>query len=68
MANKKDTFVIVLPRAEPSIESRVIRIPAESYLRILDVKQRTGLPVGEIAERCINFALDRLEYRREREM
>lgn len=65
MASRKDAFVIVLPRPEPSFESRVIRIPAEGYLRVLDVKQRTGLSVGEIVERCVSFALDRLEIRRE---
>ena len=68
MASQKDKFVIRIPRPDPPFKSQLVRIPAETYLRILDVQHTTGLTQGEIIDKCTAFALDRLVILREEEV
>ncbi len=62
---QKDKFIICIPKPDPPFKSQLIRIPAETYLRILDVQHKTGLTQGEIVDKCTKFALDRLVIQRE---
>lgn len=62
---QKDKFILRIPRPDPPFKSQLIRIPAETYLRILDVQHKTGLTQGEIVDKCTKFALDRLVIQRE---
>ena len=61
---KKDPFVIQVPRPEPSYGSRLVRLDNETIIKVIDVKQRTGLPMNEIIAKCVDFALDRLVIER----
>lgn len=56
----KDQFVIIVTK--PEIKDKgVIRVSPACYKMLAEAKQRTGLPVGALAEKCVTFALDRLE-------
>ena len=63
-ARKTDPFVLIVPKPEHA-GSGVIRISPARYLQLLDIKQRTGLPIGNIADQCFDFALQRLVIRKE---
>ncbi len=63
----KDRFTLAYPKPEQCNREGVIRISPRCYSRILGVRARTGLPIGNIAEQCVNFALDRMVLMEEEE-
>ncbi|WP_413778078.1 hypothetical protein [Caproicibacterium sp. XB1] len=60
----KDTFILQVPKPEPSYGSRLVRLDNETIIKVLDVKQRTGIAMNEIIAKCVGFALDRLVIER----
>lgn len=53
-----EPFILRIPKID-ACDSGVIRVSPECYLHLLELKRRTGLPIGRIAEQCIDFALTR---------
>ncbi|MCI5651050.1 MAG: hypothetical protein MR295_02290 [Ruminococcus bromii] len=53
-----EPFILRVPKID-ACDSGVVRVSPECYLRLLELKRRTGLPIGRIAEQCIDFALQR---------
>lgn len=41
--------------------AKSIAIPVETYNRMLAIKIETGYTLGEIADKCIRFALDNVK-------
>ena len=41
--------------------AKSIAIPKETYNRMLEIKMETGYTLGEIADKCIRFALDHVK-------
>lgn len=41
--------------------SKSIAIPKETYKELLAIKYETGYTLGEIADKCIRFALDHVK-------
>lgn len=41
--------------------AKSIAIPIDTYNRMLAIKKETGYTLGEIADKCIRFALDHTE-------
>ena len=60
----KDNFVLQVPKLEPSYGSRLVRLDNETIGKVMDVKQRTGIAMNEIIEKCVDFALARLVIER----
>ena len=55
---RQEPFILLVPRTDPC-DSGVIRVSPACYLQLLELKRKTGVPIGKIAEQCIGFALDR---------
>lgn len=60
MDTNNDKFVITLPRSPIPFESKVIKISPNNYARLANLKHKTGLSLGALADKCIQFALNRL--------
>ena len=56
----KDPFIIRVPNPDPS-GRRVIKTSARCYNKLEEIKRRTGIALGPLVEKCVDFALDRLE-------
>lgn len=56
-----DKFVLIVPKSTSADGWCVVKIPADCYNKLLSVKQKTGVALGSLTERCVNFALERLE-------
>lgn len=56
----KDPFILTTARMSQK-EGGIIRISPEHYSKLLKVRCKTGLSIGAIAEKCIDFAMERLE-------
>ena len=60
-----EAFVLRIPSAGRA-HSGVIRISSAHHLLLNLLSEKTGLPVGKIAEQCIDFALShRVETKEE---
>lgn len=58
----RDTFQLRLPYPdESSAKQPVIRLKASYYQTLNLLKARTGLPLGNIVEQCIDFALEHMD-------
>lgn len=56
-----DKFILQVPKPKVSGITGVIRVSPSCYQSLWDAKARTGIPIGVIAEKCVAFALERLE-------
>lgn len=57
-----DKFVLKLPYPDESQNKQpVIRLKASYYQTLSILKARTGLPLGNIVEQCIDYALEHME-------
>lgn len=57
-----DKFTLKLPYPDDySNKQPVIRLKPTCYQTLSVLKARTGLPLGNIVERCIDYALEHME-------
>ena len=57
-----DKFTLKLPYLDDySNKQPVIRLKATYYQTLSVLKARTGLPLGNIVEQCIDYALEHME-------
>lgn len=57
-----DKFVLKLPYPDDNqTKQPVIRLKASYYQTLSILKARTGLPLGNIVEQCIDYALEHME-------
>ena len=54
-------FRFKVPRSSRgSQRAPVIRLKASYYQTLLSLKRQTGLPLGSVAEQCIDYALEHM--------
>ena len=58
-------LVITIPRTIAAPEARVVKLSADNYMRIQEIRMRTGLPIINLMDRCVAYALDHMEIRTE---
>ena len=57
-----ERFVLKLPYPDDSANKQpVIRLKPTYYQTLSVLKARTGLPLGNIVEQCIDYALENME-------
>ena len=57
-----DAFKLKLPCPEDATGKQpIIRLKASYYQTLRVLKARTGLPLGNIVEQCIDYALEHME-------
>lgn len=55
-------FCLKLPQMEDTRSKQpVVRLKPSYYHTLAVLKARTGLPLGNIVEQCIDYALDNME-------
>lgn len=55
-----DKFVLIAQGVTDSPNKGVVRLPPQSYDKIYDLHQKTGMSMGKILEQCVDFALEHL--------
>lgn len=58
---EKDKLIIKMQKEEKSKGWKPITITAESYEKITNLKEQTGLPPHKIISLILDFALERIE-------
>lgn len=57
-----DKFILKLPYPDDySSKQPIIRLTPTYYQTLSVLKARTGLPLGNIVEQCIDYALEHME-------
>ena len=57
-----DKFILKLPYPDDySSKQPIIRLKPTYYQTLSVLKARTGLPLGNIVEQCIDYALEQME-------
>lgn len=57
-----DKFILKLPYPDDySSKQPIIRLKPPYYQTLSVLKARTGLPLGNIVEQCIDYALEHME-------
>ena len=49
-------------KTDNSPKTTAVRVNTEAHKKILDISEKTGLSVSEVAGRLITFALERVEW------
>lgn len=63
---EKDKLIIRLQKEEKSRGWKPITITTESYEKIMDLKEQTGLPPHKIISLILDFAVERIEIQEDR--
>lgn len=57
-----DKFVLKLPYPDNAADKQpIVRLKPSYYQTLNTLKARTGLPLGNIVEQCIDYALENME-------
>lgn len=62
---QKDKLIIRLPKEEKPRGWKPLTVSIESYEKIMDLKEQTGLPPHKIITLILDFALERIEIQEE---